>query len=134
MKPYVMITRPVSPAAIEMLASVCAILPRVEFCRSRRSNFSLIAECAHALLLATPECIDEALLRKFPQVRAIACTFRLPEHIDVAACTRRGVWVTDVATKWPGTDAEIEAARNILDVFGGDIPRGAMNEVLQPAA
>jgi hypothetical protein len=58
----------------------------------------------------------------------------MPEHIDVAACTRRGVWVTNVATKWPGTQAEIEAARNILDVFGGDIPRGAMNEVLQPAA
>lgn len=134
MKPYVMVTRPVSPAAIEMLTSVCDILPRVELSRSRRKNFSLIAESTHALLLATPEYVDESLLNKFPQVRAIACTFRMPEHIDVAACTRRGVWVTNVSTKWLGAQAEIEAARNILDVFSGDIPRGAMNDVLQPAA
>ena len=78
--------------------------------------------------------IDDLLLRDFPRLRVIACTFRLPEHIDVAACTRRGVWVTSVATRWPGTEAEIEAARNILDVFSGDTPRGAMNEVLPSAA
>jgi hypothetical protein len=34
----------------------------------------------------------------------------------------------------PGAEAELEAARNILDVLGGDTPRGALNEVLQPAA
>jgi hypothetical protein len=42
--------------------------------------------------------------------------------------------VTNVATRGLGEDAEIEAARNILDVLGGDTPRGAMNEVLLPAA
>lgn len=134
MKPYVMITRPVAPAAVELLSSVCDILPRIALAERRRGNFFMVAACTEALLLATPERVDDQLLRDFPRLRALACTFRLPEHIDVAACTRRGVWVTNVATQWPGCDAEIEAARNILDVFGGDIPRGAMNEVLQPAA
>jgi len=31
-------------------------------------------------------------------------------------------------------EAQIEAARNILDVFSGDTPRGALNEVLRPVA
>lgn len=134
MKPYVMITRPVAPAAIELLTSVCDILPRVDISRRRRGDFALVANCAQALQLASPEWIDESLLRGFPRLRVIACTYRLPEEIDVAACTRRGIWVTNVAARWPGSDAEIEAARNILDVFGGDTPRGAINEVLQPAA
>jgi phosphonate dehydrogenase len=134
MKPFVMISRPVSPAAVELLTSVCDTLPRVEIGRRRSGDFFLVAACADALLLATPERIDDALLREFPQVRVIACTFRLPEHIDVTACTRRGIWVTNVATRWPGKEAEIEAARNILDVVSGDTPRGAMNEILQPAA
>ena len=134
MKPYVMITRPVAPAAIELLTSVCDILPRVDISGGRRGDFSLVANCAHALQLATPERVDDDLLRAFPQLRVIACTFRLPEHIDVAACTRRGIWVTSVATRRAGAEAEIEAARNILDVLGGDIPRGAINDVLQPAA
>jgi len=134
MKPFVMITRPVAPAAVEMLTSVCSTLPRVDISHRRHSDFSLVAGATDALLLATAERVDEALLRAFPQLRVVACTFRLPEHVDVAACTRRGIWVTNVATRGLGEDAEIEAARNILDVLGGDTPRGAMNEVLLPAA
>jgi len=134
MKPNVLISRPVSPVAVELLTSVCDTLPRVELSNRGKSNFPLVARCADALLLGTTERIDEVLLSDFPRLRVIACTFRLPEHIDVAACTRRGVWVTSVATRCPGTEAEVEAARNILDVFGGDTPRGAMNEVLPTAA
>jgi lactate dehydrogenase-like 2-hydroxyacid dehydrogenase len=134
MKPYVLISRPVSPVAVELLNSVCDTLPRVELGRRGHGDFPLVAGCTDALLLGTTERIDDLLLRDFPRLRVIACTFRLPEHIDVAACTRRGVWVTSVATRWPGTEAEIEAARNILDVFSGDTPRGAMNEVLPSAA
>jgi phosphonate dehydrogenase len=134
MKPYVLITRQVAPPAVEMLTSICGTLPRVALGRRRSADFSLVAGAADALLLATPECIDDALLWSFSQLRVVACTFRLPEHIDVAACTRRGIWVTNVATRRSGADAEIEAARNILDVLGGDTPRGAINEILQPAA
>ena len=134
MKPHALITRPVSTAAIELLTSVCDTLPRVAMNRPHQPGFRLITECADALLLGTTELVDETLLREFPRLRVIACTFRLPEHIDVTACTRRGIWVTNVATRWLGKEAEIEAARNILDVLSGDIPRGAMNEVLQSAA
>ena len=84
MKPHVLITRPVSPSAIEMLSSVCDTLPRVAMNRPHQPNFRLIAECTDALLLGTTEHVDDALLRAFPRLRVVACTFRLPEHIDVA--------------------------------------------------
>ncbi len=134
MKPYVLITRPVSPTAIELLTLVCDILPRIALPERRRADNRLIAANAHALLLATPDRIDDIVLHDFPALRVVACTFRLPEHLDVAACTRRGIWVTNVTTRWCHKDAEIDAARNILDVLSGDTPRHALNEVLQSAA
>ena len=94
----------------------------------------LSSRTAHALLAATPERIDDSLLAGCHSLGIVACTFRIPEHIDIAACTRRGIWVTNVMSHWLGKDAEIEAARNILDVLSGDTPRGALNEVLQTAA
>lgn len=54
--------------------------------------------------------------------------------MDIGACTRRGIWVTNVMSRWPGKEAEIEAARNILDVLSGETPRGALNEILPTAA
>lgn len=134
MKPFVMISRPVSTTAVELLTSVCDILPRIDLAAPQRSDFHLVARSADALLLATPERIDDALLNRFPRLRVIACTFRVPEHIDVSACTRRGIWMTNVATRWLGRDAEIEAAQNILDALSGDTPRYAINDILAPAA
>ena len=64
----------------------------------------------------------------------VACAYRQPEAVDFHACTKRGIWITNIATQQSGDAAEIEAARNILDVLGGDIPRGAMNDVFLPAA
>ena len=136
MKPFVMITQSIAPAAIEMLTSICAILPRISIgnAASPEDDPLQIAARADALLLATPERIDAALLRRFPRLRVVACAYRQPVAVDLQACTHRGVWITNIATQRSGDAAEIEAARNILDVLGGDIPRGAMNDVFLPAA
>ena len=134
MKPFVLITRPVAGAAVEMLMTVCEVLPRIAVAERRRPDNRLIAANTQAILLGTPDRFDTIVLRDFPLLRVIACTFRLPEHIDLAACTQRGIWVTNVTSHWFARDAEIEAARNILDVLGGDPPRCAINDALAPAA
>jgi phosphoglycerate dehydrogenase-like enzyme len=137
MKPFVMITQTVAPAAIEMLTSICAILPRVSVSgggTSQDDDLLQVASRADALLMASPERIDAALLRRFPRLRVVACAYRQPQAVDFHACTNRGIWITNIATRQNGDAAEIEAARNILDVLGGDIPRGAMNDVFLPAA
>ena len=134
MKPIALITRCVDPAAINLLTSVCEVMPRVSLDSHSHQKITFLAGCADALLVATPEHIDGALLRDYRRLRVVACAFRIPEHVDIAACTRRGIWVTNVMMWHPCAEAELEAARNILDVLGGDTPRGALNEVLQPAA
>jgi phosphonate dehydrogenase len=134
MKPIALITRYADPAVIEMLTSVCEVLPPVFLARGSHQQIAILGDCAQALLVATPERIDDGLLRHCRRLRVVACAFRVVEHVDIAACTRRGVWVTNVMARNPGLDAELEAARNILDAISGDTPRGALNEVLQPAA
>jgi len=134
MKPNVILSHYALPEAINLLCSVCDVTAVRARSLSARADLMLLARHAHALMVVSPARIDEALLSGCRKLRIVACAFRLPEHIDVAACTRRGIWVSNVVARSSGLDAELEAARNILDVMGGDTPRSALNEVLQPAA
>jgi len=134
MKPNVILTHYAFPEAVNLLSSICDV--RTVRARSMRARADLIllARHAHALMVVTPERVDEFMLSGCRNLRVVACAFRIPEHIDIPACTRRGIWVTNVIARTSDIDAEVEAARNILDVLGGDTPRGALNAVLQPAA
>jgi phosphonate dehydrogenase len=134
MKPLVVITHRIHADAIELLSTVCDVALVTTRTAYARLEMRDLSRNAHALLAATPERIDELLLTGCHRLGVVACTFRILEHIDIAACTRRGIWVTNVMSHWLGKDAEIEAARNILDVLSGDTPRGALNDILQTAA
>ena len=134
MKPLVVITHRIHADAIELLLTLCDVALVTTRSAYARQEMRELSRTAHALLAATPERIDDSLLAGCHSLGIVACTFRIPEHIDIAACTRRGIWVTNVMSHWLGKDAEIEATRNILDVLSGDTPRGALNEVLQTAA
>jgi lactate dehydrogenase-like 2-hydroxyacid dehydrogenase len=133
MKPLVVITGRVHSDAIDLLESVCDVLP-INLCRAHaRRELALLASETQGLMAVVPERIDDALLRDCPRLRVVACTYRIPEHVDISACTRRGVWVTNVMARWLDKEAEVEAARNILDVLGGDTPRGVLNDISWPA-
>ncbi len=134
MKPLVILTHRVHTDAVELLLTVCDVALVSTHTAYARQEFSDAARYASGMLVATPERIDASLLAECHQLRVLACAFRIPEHIDIAACTRRGIWVTNVMSRWLDKEAEIEAARNILDAISGDTPRGALNEVLSHAA
>ena len=134
MKPLVVLTHRIHADAVEMLLTACDVaLVRAESANAQQ-ELNYLARNAHALLTASSARIDESLLTGCRELRIVACAFCLPEHIEIEACTRRGIWVTNVITRRHGVDAEIEAARNILDVLSGDAPRGALNQILQTAA
>ncbi len=133
MNPLVVVTHRIHADAIELLSSLCDVALVTTRTAYARQDLQELARNARAVLAATPERIDDSLLAGCNGLRIVACTFRIPEHIDMGACTRRGIWVTNVMAHWLGKEAEIEAARNILDVLSGDTPRGALNEVLQAA-
>lgn len=134
MKPLVVLTQRVHADAVELLLTVCDVALINTRGACARQELQDLARSASGLLAATPERIDAGLLADCHRLRVLACTFRIPEHIDIAACTRRGIWVTNVMSQWLDKDAEIEAARNILDVISGDTPRGALNAILSNAA
>src|SRR5471032_3366332 len=114
MKPLVVITHRVHVDAIELLSTLCDVALVITRTAYARQEMKELARTAHALLAATPERIDESLLADCHGLGIGACAFRIPEHIDIGACTRRGIWVTNVMSRWLGKEAEIEAARNIL--------------------
>jgi phosphonate dehydrogenase len=134
MKPYVAITRHVDTPVITLLMSICNVLPDSSLASHMRRANAVPEHSVQALLLALPEHVDNVILNHYPQLRIVSCAFNVPLRVHVEACTQRGIWVTTVMTNRRGVDAELEAARNILDVMSGDIPRGAVNVVLQPAA
>jgi phosphonate dehydrogenase len=78
------------------------------------------ARDAHALLAFMTDAVDEAFLAQCPALRVVACALKGADNFDVAACTRRGVWLTIVPDLLTGPTAElavglaIALARNVL--------------------
>lgn len=51
---------------------------------------------ATALMGFMPDCVDQALLDRAPQLRIVACALKGFDNYDIEACTRAGVWVSIV--------------------------------------
>ena len=137
MKPQVLISRPVGHRATDLLRVLCdvQILSNTGPRAWSRSELSVLARDAVAMLVSPEDLVDEALLEQCRRLQIVATTAHYPCHIDVAACTRRGIWVSSPATsadraKFDERDAaELDAARNIIDVLNRDTPRSAINSV-----
>jgi glyoxylate reductase len=104
-KPRVLATRPLFPAAQQVLNASCDVQYWTKAERiSKQELFELIKEKEGLVCLLT-EKVDEELLRAAPKLRIAANVAVGFDNIDVAACTRRGV----VATNTPGVLDETTA-------------------------
>jgi phosphonate dehydrogenase len=65
---------------------------------------------ADALLVFMPDKIEEAFLAQCPRLRVVAAALKGYDNIDVAACTRGGVWVTVVPDLLSQPTAELALA------------------------
>jgi phosphonate dehydrogenase len=54
------------------------------------------ARDARALMAFMPDAVDEAFLEQCPALRVIACALKGADNFDLAACRRRGIWLTVV--------------------------------------
>jgi len=61
-----------------------------------RAEVERRAARASAMMAFMPDVVDEAFLVAAPGLRMIACALKGFDNFDVAACTRRGVWVSIV--------------------------------------
>ena len=96
MKPKVVLTHWVHPEVVDCLRASCEVvvndsresLPRAEIVRRARD--------ADALMTFMPDSLDAAFLAECPRLRIVACALKGYDNYDVEACTRRGVWITNV--------------------------------------
>src|SRR5438045_512433 len=104
-KPRVLATRPLFPAAQQILNAHCDVHYWTKPERiSKQELFGLIKDCEGLVCLLT-EKVDDELLRAAPKLRIAANVAVGFDNIDVPACTRRGV----VASNTPGVLDETTA-------------------------
>lgn len=60
------------------------------------SDFDELLQLADAFLAFMPDAIDTAWLSRAPRMRMIAGALKGYDNFDLEACTRRGVWVSNV--------------------------------------
>lgn len=84
---------PETLAALAKLGDVYAPNPQQRFTKPRLGK---LAKDADAFLAFMPDKIDDAWLSKAPRLRVIAAALKGHDNFDLAACTRRGIWVSNV--------------------------------------
>ena len=96
MKPKVVLTHRVHPHVIELLAAYADVIPNTTFETLTRDEILSRTKDAAAIMTFMPDRVDEAFLRACPQLRVVGCALKGYDNYDVDACTRHGVWITNV--------------------------------------
>ena len=96
MKPKVILTHRVHPEVIELLAEHCEVVPNPGPETLPLDEILQRAKDAEAIMTFMPDRVDEAFLRACPRLRVVGCALKGYDNYDVEACTRHGVWITNV--------------------------------------
>lgn len=93
-RPRVVITHRVHSTVKQLLSRYCEVLANDDVETWPPARLLQAAADASGLLVFMPDNIDEAFLAQCPKLRVIAAALKGYDNIDVAACSRRGIWVT----------------------------------------
>lgn len=96
MKPKIVLTHRVYAEVIERLAAHAEVIPNTTSETLAREEILRRAKDAEAIMTFMPDRVDEAFLCACPQLRVIGCALKGYDNYDVEACTRHGVWITNV--------------------------------------
>jgi phosphonate dehydrogenase len=132
MKPKVVLTHRVHPQVIELLAAHAEVVPNTTFETLTRDEILSRAQDAAAIMTFMPDRVDEAFLRACPPLRVVGCALKGYDNYDVEACTRHGVWITNVPDLLTIPTAELTIGLLIgltRNVLAGDcfVRSGAFN-------
>jgi phosphonate dehydrogenase len=95
-RPKVVITNWVHQEVIDRLAEKCDVVPNETRERPPREEILKRARDADAIMTFMTDSVDEDFLAASPRLRIIACALKGYDNYDVDACTRRGIWITNV--------------------------------------
>ncbi len=109
-KPTIVISNKVHDEVLALLEPHAHVIPNRDV--ESLPHGELVARCreAHALMAFMPDRVDEAFLQACPRLRVIACALKGYDNFDVAACDRRGVWLTVAADLLTIPTAELALA------------------------
>lgn len=96
MKPKIVLTHRVHPEVIGLLAARGEVIPNSTSTTLAREEILRRTHDAAAIMTFMPDSVDEAFLRACPQLRIVSCALKGYDNYDVDACTRHGVWITNV--------------------------------------
>lgn len=96
MKPKVVITHWVHPEVLNYLRKTCDVVPNETRETLPRSEILARSKDADAIMTFMPDSIDEEFLAACPRLRVVGCALKGYDNYDVGACTRHGVWITNV--------------------------------------
>ena len=106
MKPKVFVTRPLPAPALELLSSTCEVRSHQEDTSMPVSQ--LVEECREAEgILVNSTRVSEEVLLAAPRLRAISNCGVGYDNIDVAACNRRRIPITNTAGSLEETTADM---------------------------
>ncbi len=107
MPPKVVVANWVHEEVVDYLAAHCEVVANPEREPFSREALLSCVQDADGLIAFMTESVDESFLKRCPRLRIVACALKGWDNFDVAACTRRGVWVTIVQDLLTAPTAEL---------------------------
>jgi phosphonate dehydrogenase len=106
-KPSVVVTHWVHDDVLEHLRQFCT--PVAVASRTVLAREEVLARAGEAvgLLACMTDHVDQEFLERCPRLRVISATLKGYDNFDVAACTRRGVWLTALPDQLTTPAAEL---------------------------
>jgi phosphonate dehydrogenase len=105
---------------IDYLSRYCEVITNQGLEPFSRDELVGRAKDVSALIVFMTDQVDDPLLSQCPKLQIVACALKGYDNIDVAACTKYGIWVTIVEDLLTAPTAEIAvglmiaAARHIV--------------------
>ena len=135
-RPTVVVTNWVHPEVIETLGAHAEVIANATREAWPVAEVLERVRGADAVMAFMTDCVDEAFIATCPRLLIVACALKGFDNFDVAACTRRGVWVSIVPDLLTGPTAELTVglmiglARNLLE--GDRVMRGGRFQGWRP--
>jgi phosphonate dehydrogenase len=106
-KPRVVLSSWVHPEVISVLRTSCEVVANETRETLDRKDLLSRSRDAFGLMAFMSERIDDSFLAECPRLRIVACALKGYDNFDVAACTRRGVWLTIIPDLLTAPTAEL---------------------------
>jgi len=95
-KPIVYCTRKLLSEGLNLLNPFCDVIENETYENPSKRDIILSTKNAHALCCFVPDLIDEEIINSCSVLRIISIFAAGYDNVDIAAATRKGIWVANV--------------------------------------